>query len=789
MSVKRQAMLGDPGSWSLLDDAAGASVVLDADTSGVQAYQRRLEAVVASSRDAIVFASLDGTIETWNPAAEYLYGYRTSEMVGASVTSLLPGVDLTALVAELHALANGESLSRELPAQRKHGEPIGVAVTVFPVRDGEGELTVAWIARDVTEVDCTAAGLALATSRFAGTFHAASIGMALTAPDGRFLEVNPALCRLLHRDAETLLATSFQALTHPDDLAASLEHLQRALAGKIETFQQSKRYLLPGDTIMWALLTLTIVRDGDGVPVHFVAQIEDITARTTAEGELRRYAAHLASLSEQDPLTGLSNRRAFENALAAELRVLEADGSVCSILLVSVRGGDAAVMDAAESVQRWTRDADVVAHLGAGEIAILLPGIDTEAVEAIAQRAGDAFDADAGCSCSHTTVCPGDTVQELIARARAGLAGLEGTSSRQPFVDLPAGIDRLLEIARRQIGMSVSFLARIDANGYVFARFAGEHEPLGLAEGDTLPLADTYCQRMLDGRISSTVRDLEAEAETRDLVVGTRLRLRAYAGVPIRLRSGELYGTLCTVDSRPHPELGDRDSELLRFLSDLAADLIEDDSEQRAARRAEAGAMGVRTLLTALEARDFYTGEHSKQVVALASAVARSIGLDEHATRDVEQVALLHDIGKVGIPDAVLQKQGSLDDAEWQLMRQHPIVGERIIAGTPGLSHLAPAIRAEHESWDGSGYPDGLAGEQIPLASRITLACDALHAMTSDRPYRSAMTLQRARAELHACAGCQFDPLVVTALLSEIDSRATAPETVARRQAPSAVVC
>ena len=161
--------------------------------------------------------------------------------------------------------------------------------------------------------------------------------------------------------------------------------------------------------------------------------------------------------------------------------------------------------------------------------------------------------------------------------------------------------------------------------------------------------------------------------------------MRAYVGVPIRLRSGEVYGTLCAVDTQPHPELSDRHAELLNFLSELAAELIEDDVEQRAARRAEAGATGVRTLLVALEARDLYTGEHSHQVVALASAVAERLGLDENATRDVEQVALLHDIGKVGIPDAILQKQGPLDDEEWQLMRQHPIVGERIIAGTPGL--------------------------------------------------------------------------------------------------------
>jgi PAS domain S-box-containing protein/diguanylate cyclase (GGDEF)-like protein len=736
-----------------------------------QARQRRLEAVVASSGEAIVSASLEGMIESWNPAAERLFGYTAREMLGASVKRLLLDASFAGLGVELRALADGESVSLELPIRRKDGELVEVAVTVSPLCREDGEVAgVASIARDVTEHHRTAARLALANSRFAGAFQAASIGMALVSLDGRFLEVNPALCRLLARDAETLLASSFQELTHPDDMAASLEHLQRALAGQIETFQQSKRYLLPDGGNMWALLTLTIVRAADGAPLHFVAQIQDITARKTAEGELRRYATQLESLSEQDPLTGFSNRHAFEAALDAELGGLEAGGSGCSVLLAGIQGGDSVLVAAAESLQRASRDTDLVAHLGTGQLAVLLPGIDTQAAAAIAQRARDALASYAGTQFSYATASRGDTARRLMSKAREALASPEVASTITSSVQLPAGIGRLLDLARRQLGMPVSFLTHLDGDGHVVARVAGEQARVAIAEGDTLPLGDTHCQRMLEGRIGSTVTDLAAEAQTRDLDVAKRLGLRAYVGVPVRLRSGEIYGTLCAVDTQPHPELSARHTELLNFLSELAAELIEDEDEQRAARRAEAGATGVRTLLAALEARDFYTGEHSKQVVALASAVARKLGLDENATRDAEQVALLHDIGKVGIPDAILQKQGPLDDQEWQLMRQHPVVGERIIAGTPGLSHLAPAMRAEHERWDGSGYPDGLAGEQIPLASRITLACDALHAMTSDRPYRSAMTLQRARQELRACTGSQFDPHVIEALFAEIES-------------------
>jgi HD-GYP domain-containing protein (c-di-GMP phosphodiesterase class II) len=281
---------------------------------------------------------------------------------------------------------------------------------------------------------------------------------------------------------------------------------------------------------------------------------------------------------------------------------------------------------------------------------------------------------------------------------------------------------------------------------------------------------------MLDGRIGSVVHDLAAEPETRDLEITKVLGLRAYAGVPVRLRSGEVYGTLCAVDTRPHPELSERQIELLRFAAELTAELIDAVADDQAARLAETSATGVRTLLVALEARDFYTGEHSKKVVELASTVARRLGLDEDEISDVEQVALLHDVGKVGIPDAILQKQGPLEEQEWELMRQHPIVGERIIVGTPGLSHLAPAMRAEHERWDGAGYPDGLVAEEIPLASRITLACDAFHAMTSERPYRPAMTLERACEELRSCAGTQFDPDVAAALLAEISLMSAAAD-------------
>ncbi len=192
----------------------------------------------------------------------------------------------------------------------------------------------------------------------------------------------------------------------------------------------------------------------------------------------------------------------------------------------------------------------------------------------------------------------------------------------------------------------------------------------------------------------------------------------------------------------------------------------------------------VRSLALALAARDGYSAEHSDAVERLAVAVVGRLGLDPKQVADVQSAALLHGIGKLGVPDRVLHKPGRLDEDEWALMHQHPVAGERILRPLPGFEAVATAVRHAHESWDGRGYPDGLAGEAIPLASRIVLACDAWHALVSDRPYRAALPAAEARAELERCAGTQFDPRVVAALLASLDAPCAATRRRARDPRP-----
>jgi len=178
-----------------------------------------------------------------------------------------------------------------------------------------------------------------------------------------------------------------------------------------------------------------------------------------------------------------------------------------------------------------------------------------------------------------------------------------------------------------------------------------------------------------------------------------------------------------------------------------------------------------RALLRAIESHDRPTARHSYIVLDLARRVARRLDLPRGHVAEVEQVALLHDLGKLAIPHAILSKLGPLDDEEWAAMRSHPAIGADAVAEVRELAHLAPAVRASHERWDGSGYPDGLAGYDIPIASRITSVCDAYDAMTSDRPYRAARSQLVALTELLGGAGTQFCPRCASALVDELLER------------------
>jgi putative nucleotidyltransferase with HDIG domain len=244
-------------------------------------------------------------------------------------------------------------------------------------------------------------------------------------------------------------------------------------------------------------------------------------------------------------------------------------------------------------------------------------------------------------------------------------------------------------------------------------------------------------------------------------------QVRSLCLAPLRV-GGEDAGVLVLGEARS-PAREPFAADKLRFtvsLADQAASAL-----YRTRLHAELEAAYLETVLAlakAMDARDTYTGDHSQRLVAWGEATARELGCSEAEVEAIRWGALLHDIGKIGVPDAILLKPEPLDEVEWAVMHRHPEIGAEIVAPMTKLADVVPIIRAHHEKWDGTGYPDRLRGEAIPLGARVLAVVDAYGAITDDRLYRQGRSHAEAVAELRHCMGTHFDPQVVEAFLRVI---------------------
>ena len=532
--------------------------------------------------------------------------------------------------------------------------------------------------------------------------------------------------------------------------------------------------------------------------------LETYAAQAAIAVHNARLVQRLETLASRDPLTGLLNHREFHETLEREMeRARRRDGRF-AILLLDVdrlkqlndeRGhiaGDAALRAVAGAITDCLRTADVAFRIGGDEFAVILADADASAVHTVGTRLRQAVaDLELGVGISYGAAAwPADasTKEGLILRADGRLYSSKPTDrGRRIGVPVEASpnrpatqeelVSQVLGVARTALGLEIACLLEVKGGHFVVRAFDGDGETYAIDDGTALAVHETVAQRLTDMGIERQIVNPSEHPHLRDMAMVRQFGMRAFVSVPIRLSSGRVFGVIAAVSRKARGPIEADEDGLLRLLAETVVRELE-----REERAEEAAMTGVHALLAALEARDDYTGQHSESVVEVAALVARALGLSAREVRHVEHVALLHDVGKVGVPDHVLQKRGPLAEDEWELMRRHPLIGERIVAAIPPLAHLAPSIRGEHERWDGGGYPDGLAGESIPIASRVVFACDALHAMTSDRPYRKAMPLAAARAELAANAGSQFDPAVVEALLAVLDGEPSGDDVLDRAE-------
>jgi len=561
-----------------------------------------------------------------------------------------------------------------------------------------------------------------------------------------------------------------------------------------------------------AFSSMREVRAEDIETLQAIANLAAVAASNAEAFEQAKAAART------DSLTGLLNHGAVQVRLVEEIARARRSGSPLSCLLVDVDNfkaindvhghlvGDQILREAAAAIASEFRAYDGIGRFGGDEFVLVLPDVDEEGAVAAAERVkaalattgrarhtlGVKLSVSAGLATWRRPQNASELLDRsdralLLAKARgkdtavlagadteAELARLESTQGGAPMMlqelwDLVSQcehprevLERLPFFLRRALALEEVALyvpdseeAPGDLGRCAHARLPGD--PGRAAFGDRqLELAEHRLGELESAAVSFSslaqlLSSLGASPETaaRHEIAG------AYAALTVA-RDGHTRGLLILRSSQPaFSKTVLRHAELLAGQA-MTAVLGQSNGASRSA---------VGALAAAIDARDNYTHVHSEEVVQLAAEIARRMGLSATDVNRVRDGAMLHDVGKVAIPNEILYKPGPLTDEEWEIMREHPVIGERILRRTPELAAIAPLVRHEHERWDGTGYPDRLSGTDIPLGSRIILACDAYNAMITERPYRKPMDHARAAEELRAHAGSQFDPDVVETLL------------------------
>jgi diguanylate cyclase (GGDEF)-like protein len=508
--------------------------------------------------------------------------------------------------------------------------------------------------------------------------------------------------------------------------------------------------------------------------------------------------AEVRVAAELDGLTGCLNRDGLQRNLQRMIGEAEANGTRLSFAILDLDGfksvndvfghptGDGVLKSVGGALRSSVRAGDMIARYGGDEFALILPEASEHQAAPVLDRVRAAISS-LEVPGGRITACVGvaertedETMQDLIGRADEALREAKGSLS-------PGSV--------RRASRATSPLKSSTVNGASPDRrqrwraVAGDIG-LGVArETDSVvsaAVAATELQDVLQLRLGSVLQlvssgrlEVVAEAgpdapsqpsrDADDGAIGRALREKRRikggankeVAVPL-LVGGRAWGAVwCVAGQRP---LDDVDVELVAGVAEHLSAAIRTGDLYDQLTKSMIGT--AEALAAALEAKDSYTADHARSIADLAVDVGRELNLSDSAIDDLRYGGIFHDVGKIAIPDAIINKPGPLTDEEFEVIKQHPAIGAEILAPVPFLYGVRTIVRHAHEHWDGSGYPEGLSGEQIPLGARIVLAVDAWHAMTSDRPYRTAMSDEEAYKELEDNSGTQFDPEVVEALLA-----------------------
>ncbi len=654
--------------------------------------------------------------------------------------------------------------------------------------------------------------------KWRATVENAPVGVGITDMDGKFLSMNQAYCDMLGYSFDELRNLTFDEITHHDDRERSREEFGTLLKGDSGSVEFEKRYIRKDGSTVNALQKGGIVRDTAGNPVLVIGISQDITGRKRAEEEIKRHAkraealhtvAHAVSQTldlddmlsnTMDTVTGvmevdvanvylldegtgeliLTTHKGVSNEFIASMSILKLDQE--EIEKLRQWKEPTIALERALNQPNLARITQAVQNEGLQSrivVPLWLKGVVSGAI-ALACRYPRQYSAEeiALLQAVSNEIGMGIENAQLLERTRELSVTDELTelyNRRHFYQALEAEIDRA-----QRYGHAFC-LAILDLDSFKeyndrFGHLNGDAVLRSLARtlksalrksdmafrygGDEftiiLPVTEAYRARKIVDRISS--KWLETP-KSDNLILEAHLGFSAgIAQFP--QDAGTADGLVFLADTALYhsKRQGGYKSSLVSDLGAVTLGVLD-----------SAMLDHVYALAATVDARDPYTYGHSERVAYISETIGRAIGLSMDELVNLHAAALLHDIGKVGVPDSILTKPGRLTEDEWRVMGRHPVEGARIVGHVTELAALVPMIRHHHEWYDGTGYPDRLKGEDIPLGARIISIADAYDTMTTQRPYRDTVSEEEALEELRRCSGTQFDLELVRAFCGIVE--------------------
>lgn len=588
--------------------------------------------------------------------------------------------------------------------------------------------------------------------RFRLIIDNAPIGMAVLTPDDEILHVNQALCDMLGYTPEELLGRKFGSLSYPGDPGSDLELREKLLRGEIPRYQLGKLYPRKDGVAIEAMLSVSLVKDEQENPSLFIAQIEDVTERNRARKALfeekERLAVTLHSIHDGVIVTDIDARVILMNKVAEDLTGWTESDAVGKPLSKILRTIDIETQAECKSaVERALEIGEPVKSSGHMAI-VALDG--TERV--IEDSAAPVHDR--GKNIIGAILVFRDITERKLAEEQ-----IKYLSYHDKLTDLynRAYFEEQLERLDEESRLPLSLIMG-DVNGLKLV-----NDLFGHQEGDRL--LRSIAKILMDCCRDEDIVSRWGGDEFAIILPGTTERAAMEICERIRQSlastSGDLVQPSIALGYATKEEAGQEIRQVLKEAEDrmYRNKLVEGKSARSAI---------ISSLQRTLGERTHETEEHARRLQDLALRMGQALGLSSNQMDELALLAVLHDIGKIGIPDDILIKPGSLSKEEWVTMKKHAEIGYRIAQTSYELAHVADAILAHHEWWDGTGYPQGLKGNEIPLTSRIIAIIDAYDVMTHGRPYREAISPHAALMELKRCAGSQFDPALVEVFINMV---------------------